>query len=356
MFALIMAGGKGKRFWPKSREKHPKQLLKMFGDKTMIQSTVDRLKPLIGEKQIFVVSTESQISLLKKKLSGVSSKNFIIEPKGKNTAPCIGLAALFMERIDPEGVMAVFPADHVINNEDAFLKTLQVGAKVAAGRDSLVTLGIKPTYPATGYGYIQFTEDLGNIDGIEVLKVKTFAEKPNLPTAERFLSSGDFLWNSGVFIWKIKTILKAIEEFLPHLYDGLLEIRETIGTRKEKETINRVYCQIKSISIDYGVMEHAQDVIVLKGQFGWNDMGSWDEFYKYCNKDEHENVLVGEHILKDSRGSYIDSPKKCIALIGIDNLVVVDTEDALLICPRERAQEVQEIVEIAHRKKMDHIV
>ncbi len=356
MFALIMAGGKGKRFWPKSREKHPKQILKMFGDNTMIQSTVERLKPLIPDNRIFVVSIETQISLLKKQLSRLSAKNFIIEPKGKNTAPCIGLSALFMEKIDPNGVMAVFPADHVITNEVEFLKTLKVGARVAVEKDSLVTIGIEPTYPATGYGYIQFNNDLGRIDDIEVLKVKTFAEKPNLATAERFLSSGDFLWNSGVFIWKIKTILKAIEEHLPHLYDGLLEIRENIGSRKESETINRVYCQIKSISIDYGVMEHAQDVVVLKGRFGWTDMGSWDEFYKYCSKDDHENVLVGEHILKDSRGSYIDAPNKCVAVIGVDNLVVIDTEDALLICPRERAQEVQEIVEIAHRKKMNHIL
>ncbi|HEX9652669.1 MAG TPA: mannose-1-phosphate guanylyltransferase [bacterium] len=356
MFALIMAGGKGKRFWPKSREKRPKQLLKIFGERTMIQSTVDRLLPAIPENRIFVVTTEGQTALLKKQLPGLSTKNFIVEPKGKNTAPCIGLAALFMEKIDPNGVMAVFPADHLITNQDALLQTLKVGAKIASERDCLVTLGIEPVYPATGYGYIQFNDDLGKLDGIEVLRVKTFAEKPNLATAERFLSSGDFLWNSGMFIWKIKTILKAIEEYLPHLHDGLMEIREDIGTRKEAETINRVYCQIKSISIDYGVMEQALDVVVLKGPFGWNDMGSWDEVYKYSSKDENENVLLGDHLLKDSRGNYVDVPKKCVAIIGIDNLVVVDTGDALLICPRERAQEVQEIVELAHRRKMNHLL
>jgi mannose-1-phosphate guanylyltransferase len=356
MFGLIMAGGKGKRFWPKSRERHPKQLLKIFGEKTMIQSTVERLKPAIPAERIFVVSTETQMSLLKKQLSGLPAKNFIIEPKGKNTAPCIGLAALFMEKIDPDGVMAVFPADHLITNDAAFLKTLKIGAKVAAESGSLVTLGIEPTYPATAYGYIQFKEEIGKLNGIEVFKVKTFAEKPNLPTAERFLSSGDFLWNSGVFIWKIKTILAAIEEYLPHIYDGLLDIREAIGTKKEAETINRVYCQIKSISIDYGVMEHAEDVVVLKGAFGWNDLGSWDEVYKLHDKDENDNVLLGEHIVKDGRGNLVDAPKKCVALLGVDNLVVVDTDDAILICPRERAQEVQEIVEIAHRKKLNHLL
>jgi mannose-1-phosphate guanylyltransferase len=356
MFGLIMAGGKGKRFWPKSRERHPKQLLKIFGDQTMIQSTVTRLKPAIPEGQIYVVSTETQIDMLREQLPSLPTTNFIIEPRGKNTAPCIGLAALFMERIDPKGVMAVFPADHVITNEAAFIKTLKAGAKVAAERNSLVTLGIQPTYPATGYGYIQFKEDLGEIDGVEAHKVKTFAEKPNVATAERFLSSGDFVWNSGVFIWKIETILKTIEEFLPHLYDGLLEIRDSIGTPKEADTINRVYCQIKSISIDYGVMEHAQDVVVLKGQFGWNDLGSWDEVYKFHARDENENVLLGQHIVKEGRGNLIDAPQKCVALIGLNNLVVVETDDAILICPRDRAQEVQEIVEIAHRKKMNHLL
>ncbi len=356
MFALIMAGGAGKRFWPKSRERHPKQLLKMLGDQTMIQNTIDRLRPLVPDEKIFVVATESQKDELKRQLPILLKKNILIEPKGKNTAACIGLAALFMERIDPEAVMAVFPADHLIASPEAFIKTLKVGAKVAAENESIVTLGIQPTYPATGYGYIQFNEELGKKDGVALLKVKTFAEKPNLATAESFVSSGDFLWNSGIFIWKVKTILHEIEEYLPHLYDGLMEIREALGTTQQDETIHRVYCQIKSISIDYGVMEHAKNVIVLKGKFDWQDLGSWNEVYKYFSKDENENVLIGDHLIKDSRGSYIDAPNKCVAMIGMDNMIVVDTDDAILICPRERAQEVQELVEMAKRKKMNHFL
>jgi mannose-1-phosphate guanylyltransferase len=356
MFALIMAGGAGKRFWPKSRERHPKQLLKMLGDQTMIQGTVERLRPLVPEEKIFVVATEGQKVELKRQLPFLHRKNILIEPKSKNTAACIGLATLFLERIDPEAVMAVFPADHLITNRDAFIKTLKVAAKVATENDAIVTLGIQPTYPATGYGYIQFNEELGIKDGIALLKVKTFAEKPNLATAERFVESGDFLWNSGIFVWKVKTILHEIEEHLPHLYDGLMEIRAALGTAQQEETIHRVYCQIKSISIDYGVMEHAKNVVVLKGKFDWQDLGSWNEVYKYFSKDENENVLIGDHLIKDSRGSYINAPNKCVAVIGIDNLIVVDTDDAILICPRDRAQEVQELVEIAKRKKMNHLL
>lgn len=353
MFGLIMAGGSGTRFWPKSREKRPKQLLKIYNDNTMIQNTVDRLKPLVPTDGLFVVSTAAQIEEIKNQLPFLKEENLIVEPRGKNTGPCIGLAALYMHRVDPEAVMIVLPADHLIVDNDHFLKTLKAGAQVAQERECLVTIGIEPTYPSTGYGYIQFNEEITVLDDIQVLKVKTFAEKPNLATAERFLSSGDFLWNSGIFVWKVKTILKEIEEHLPHVYDGLMEIREFIGTEKEAETVNRVYCQIKSISIDYGVMEHARDVIVLRGTFGWNDLGSWYEVYKLAEKDKHENAAAGPNIFKDSSGCYVDAPDKLVAVLGLDDIIVVDTEDALLVCHRDRAQDVREIVEIAKRKKLN---
>lgn len=353
MLALIMAGGLGTRFWPKSRRNHPKQLLNIFGEKTLIQNTVARLHGVMPHENVFVVSTQDQQEEIKKQLTTIPDENYIIEPKGKSTAPCIGLSALFMERLNPDAVMAVLPADHMIFNNELFHKTLRVGAKVAAKTDSLVTIGIEPDYPATGYGYIQFNQELEIIDDISLLKVKTFAEKPNLETAKRFLKSGDFLWNSGIFIWKIKTIMKEIEENLPHLYDGLLEIRQALDTPQQQETINRVYCQIRSISIDYGVMENAKDVKVLNGKFGWNDLGSWDEVYKLHEKDQNGNVLIGKHIIKDGKGCFIDAPDKCVAIVGMKNLVVVDTDDAILICPRDRAQDVKDVVEVAKRKKMN---
>ncbi|NIR49374.1 mannose-1-phosphate guanylyltransferase [candidate division KSB1 bacterium] len=356
MFALIMAGGAGKRFWPKSREKHPKQLLNILGEKTLIQNTVDRLSPLFSMDQIFVISNEKQKDEVRRQLPSLPEKNLIVEPKGKNTAPCIGLSALLLEKIDPEAVMIVLPADHLIQNDERFINALRVGARVAREKDSMVTLGIEPTYPSTGYGYIQFNEQLEVIDDVTLLKVKTFAEKPNLATAGRFISSGDFLWNSGIFIWKCKRILRELEEHLPHLYDGLMEIKEVLGTPEEEETIRRVYCQIKSISVDYGVMEHAEDVVVIKGKFGWNDLGSWDEVYNILEKDEDDNVLVGEHIIKDSRNCYVEAPGKCVALMGVNDLIVVDTGDVLLICPRERAQDVKELADVAKRRKLDQYI
>lgn len=357
MFALVMAGGVGKRFWPKSREKRPKQLLNIVGDRSLLQQTVDRLDSLLSIDQVFVVAKESQKDAILEHLPNLPPSNLIAEPKGKNTAPCIGLGALFMERLDPEAVMVVLPADHLITEDERFVQALRVGAKVAAEQDCLVTLGIEPRYAATGYGYIQYHEKLAEVDGVTLYKVKTFAEKPNRETAERFLSSGDFLWNSGIFIWKCKRILREIEEHLPHLYDGLLEIKQALGTPQQEETIRRVYCQIKSISIDYGVMEHAEDVVVLRGRFGWNDLGTWDEVYNISPKDKDGNVLVGTQLVKDSRDCYVDAPAaKCVALLGVEDLIVVDTEDVLLICPRERAQEVQDLVEMAKRKELTQYI
>jgi mannose-1-phosphate guanylyltransferase len=353
MFGVIMAGGSGTRFWPKSRAKHPKQLLKLFDDKTMIQATVERLNPLMTNDHLFVVSTETQAEEIKTQLPFLPQENLIIEPRGKNTAPCIGLSALFIERLDPEGVMVVLPADHLIENNKMFIKTLQVGVQVATEEECLVTIGIEPSYPSTGYGYIQFNQEVRKIDGVSVLKVKTFAEKPNLATAQRFLDSGEFLWNSGIFVWKANTILKEIEEHLPHLYDGLLEIKKFLGTEKQEETIQKVYCQIKSISIDYGVMEQAKEVVALKGKFGWNDLGSWDEVYKLMPKDKYGNAFVGNHIVKDGKGCFVDVPNKLVAVLGLDNIILVETDDAILLCHRDRAQDVKEIVDIIKRKKLN---
>jgi mannose-1-phosphate guanylyltransferase len=355
MKALIMAGGSGTRFWPKSRERHPKQLLNIYGEKTMLQNTMDRLRPLIADEDTFVISTESQGAQIREQLPQLPVQNLIIEPKGKNTAPAIGLASLHIQRLDPEAVMVVLPSDHLITDTEKFIKTLRVGEE-AAQNGQLVTIGIEPAYPSTGYGYIQVNEKIEIRDDVNILRVKTFAEKPNLATARRFLESGEFLWNSGIFIWKVQAILNEIEEHLPHLYDSLMEIKPTIGAANEVETVSRVYCQIKSISIDYGVMEYAKEVSVLRGNFGWNDLGSWDEVYKYSDKDKYSNVIVGNHLVKDSNHCYVEAPKKSVALLGVENLIVVDTEDAILICPRDRAQDVKDLVEMAKRKNLDHLL
>ncbi len=356
MLALIMAGGSGTRFWPRSRQRHPKQLLRIYGDATMIQQTVQRLKPAVPPEKIFVVSTQIQIDEIRRQLPDIPQENLLVEPVGKNTAPCIGLGALYMRRIDPDGIMVVLPADHMITQEEIWLQQLQQAELIARETGALVTIGIRPTYPATGYGYIQHTHEKITLDSVVAYRVKTFAEKPNYETACRFLESGDFLWNSGIFVWKISTILQEIEEYLPEIADALYTIDRAIGTAKEKETIDYTYRQIRSISIDYGVMEHAREVYVLPGHFGWNDLGSWNEVYKIRPKDDHGNATSGEHLLLDTEGCLVDVDGKVVATIGLKDMVIVDTEDALLICPRDRAQDVRDIVEALKRKKLNHLL
>ncbi len=354
MLALIMAGGTGTRFWPKSRAKHPKQFLKIHGDKTMIQQTAGRLHSIIPDEHIFVVTTAPQAEELSRQLPSLPQQNIVIEPMGKNTAPCIGLGAMFLRRIDPDAVMVVQPADHLILQEQAFLDILQEAELIARETDALVTIGVQPTYPATGYGYIQHTDEEVQGKNRKAYVVKTFAEKPNLETAKLFLQSGDFLWNSGIFVWKISAILREIEEHLPDLAESLWQIDKAIGTTEQEETISRVYKQIKSISIDYGIMEVARKVVVLPGDFGWNDLGSWNEVYEIGEKDENGNVADEQHLLCDTSGCLVDVPDKVVATVGLENLVIVETDDALLICPRDRAQDVKNIVDgLKQRKRQD---
>ncbi len=356
MLALIMAGGTGTRFWPKSRAKHPKQFLKIHGDRTMIQQTAGRLQSIIPDEHIFVVTTAPQAEELSRQLPFLPQQNVVIEPMGKNTAPCIGLGALFLRRIDPEAVMVVQPADHLILREQAFLDILQEAELIARESGALVTIGVQPTYPATGYGYIQHTEEKVRGKNQTAYVVKTFAEKPNLDTARLFLQSGDFLWNSGIFVWKISSILKEIEEHLPDLAEGLWTIDKAIGTAQQDETISRVYKQIKSISIDYGIMEAARQVLVLPGDFGWNDLGSWNEVYEIGEKDKNGNVADAGHLLCDTSGCLVDVPGKLVATVGVQDLIIVETDDAILICPRERAQDVKNIVDGLKQRKLQNLL
>jgi len=353
MYAVIMAGGVGTRFWPRSRYERPKQFLNILDERTMIQTTFSRLDKLISQDQIYVVTTEAYSDEVKKQLSALKPENLILEPKGKNTAPCIGLAAIILKHKDPAAVMAVLPADHRIQREEDFRNVLSAAETIALKKDCLVTLGIRPTYPSTGYGYIQVNSQVDEINHVPVFKVKTFAEKPDLKTAQRFIQSGDFLWNSGMFVWKVQAILKEIEESIPELYDGLMEIEKSLGKKWQAEVIKKVFCQIKSISIDYGVMEQSQNVCVLKGDFDWNDVGSWDEVYKISSKDEDENVIIGSHFAKDTKRCLIDSPYRFIAALGVEDLIIVDSGDALLICRRDKAQDVKDLVDALKRKNLE---
>ncbi len=356
VYAVIMAGGVGARFWPRSREKSPKQLLEIFGKDTMIVNTVKRLNSVIEPNRILVVTNKIQKSLITKQVPSIPADNIIVEPFGRNTAPCIGLAALYLKRIDPEAVMVALPADHVIQNEEEFHRVLRLAIWVAYESGKLVTVGIQPTRPETGYGYIQFNDVKNGANPYfdrGVYTVKTFAEKPNPETAKRFIESGEFLWNSGMFIWRVDTILNEIQKSLPDMYDELMKVDSYIGTEKFDQYLELSYKIIRGISIDYGVMEKAHEVLVLKGDFGWSDVGSWDEVYRLSGKDEKGNSVTGKVMLHNTKNTLIHTQNKFTAAIDVEDLIIINTDDALLICKAGKSQDVKEVVDYLKRKHLD---
>jgi mannose-1-phosphate guanylyltransferase len=354
MFAVLMAGGVGTRFWPMSRKAYPKQLLNLSGNKSMLQKTYDRIKPLTKDENIFVITSAELKKAIEKQLPQVPKDNIIGEPVGKNTAPCIGLAAAVIEEKASENeVMVILPADHLVSNVANFRKTIRVGVKFAKESNSLITLGIQPTYPETGYGYIQVDEKIVTKQTKEIYKVRTFAEKPNLETAERFIKSGDFLWNSGIFIASVKAIKREIDEHLPELGEDLKIVQQYIGKPKFRKALSDMYSRTKSVSIDYGIMEVAKNVFVIKSDFQWNDLGSWEAVYNISNKDKSGNVChTKKELLLDASNNYFYSPKKLFVAVDVEGLVVVDMEDAILICNKDKSQHVKAIVDYLSRKKM----
>jgi mannose-1-phosphate guanylyltransferase len=350
LFALIMAGGVGSRFWPRSKEKTPKQLLKIFGDNTMIQDTVARLNGVIPNENIFVITNKVQREEIIKQLPGVPSANILEEPFGRNTAACIGLASIMIEEKSEDAVTIVLPADHIIRDKVSFHNTMKSAAAFANDSKGLVTIGIIPTRPETGYGYIQIDD---TIISNNIHKVLTFAEKPNYATAVRFLESGDFLWNSGMFIWRTDSILEEIRKYMPELFEGLEVIKKNLHSPNFGEVLAKVYGQLKNISIDYGIMEKSQKVFLTKGDFSWSDVGSWEEVYQISDKSEDGNAVVGNVFTDMTSESYIYSPDKFTAVIGAENFIVINTDDALLICRRDKAQDVKKIIEHLKYSKMN---
>jgi mannose-1-phosphate guanylyltransferase len=353
MYAVIMAGGKGTRFWPKSREKMPKHLLDIVCARTIIQETVERIAPLIPEENILIVTGQSHADELMRQVPHVPQENIIIEPLGRNTAPCIGLAALHIKRKSPHDVMVVLPADHLITDVLRFRHLLSTACDMANSGAYLITIGIRPTSPETGYGYIEKGDLKAAINGENIYAVKSVREKPALKQAKAFLKKGGFCWNSGMFVWNVDTILGAIEKWLPQIHDGLLHIEGAIGTEGEREVVRRVYQTIPSISIDYGVMEKADNILLIEGDFGWSDIGSWDALWEVSDKDENGNAANCRDLFVgvDARNSLIHSPRKLVALLGVEDLIVVDTEDSLLICKRGSSQDVKKVVKILEDKK-----
>ncbi len=359
-FAVVMAGGSGTRFWPLSRERMPKQLLRIGSEDTLIQETVRRILPLVAREDVFVVTNPALFDDINAQLSSRFGKswerNIVLEPQARNTAPALGLAALHLQRLDPEGCMVVLSADHVIRKTDTLLAVLE-RARQAAARGHLVTLGITPDRPETGYGYIKAGAALAAPDGPGVSAVAAFVEKPDFETARQYLRQGGYFWNSGIFVWKIATLLEEIERHAPGLHAGLAEIRESLGTEAEDAVIREVFSRLEPISIDYAVMEKTARAAVIPADIGWSDVGSWTALEDVSERDAAGNVIVGNVIDVDSRDSIIYAEKRLVATIGLEGLVVVDTPDATLVCSKERAQDVRKVVEkIKERKSGEHLI
>lgn len=341
--ALIMAGGRGERFWPKSRKRMPKQFLSLTDDgKTMIQLTVERILPLVDLEDVYIVTNRDYLPLVQKQLPALPQQNILCEPVGRNTAPCIGLGAVHISQKYDDAVMFVLPSDHLIKYNTIFLNTLSDAAEIAEQGDNLVTLGITPDYPETGYGYIKFNpeETLAR-----AFAVDRFVEKPDLETAKTYLATEQYLWNSGMFIWKVSTILKNLEQYLPETYAGLLKIKNAIGTEEERSVLEGEFEAFRSESIDYGIMEKAQHIYTLAGSFGWDDVGSWLAVERIRQSNEFGNVITGNAITVDTKNTVIEGGKKLIATVGVENLIVVDTEDALLICEKDSAGNIKKVLE-----------
>lgn len=352
-YVAIMAGGIGSRFWPMSRTAYPKQFLDILHTgRTLIQSTYDRYLLFIPNENIYVVTSAEYAAIVQEQLPDLPVENILCEPSRKNTAPCVAYIAHKLQKINNDGLLICAPADHLILDAPAFTKVCTDAFDFVNNINALVTLGIKPTYANTGYGYIQH-EATPVADS--VYKVKTFTEKPNLELAKTFLASGDFLWNAGIFVWKVKNIIKAFEKFLPEMNEVFVAEQEHFNTANEQEAIERIYPQCTNISIDYGIMEKADNVYVMPSSFGWSDLGTWNSAYENMEKDYFGNAVAGKNvmIIDATKNVVHANDKKLVLLQGLDDFIVVDTADVLLICKKEKEQEIKEYVAEVKRNKGD---
>lgn len=341
--ALIMAGGRGERFWPRSRKNFPKQFLSLTNDgRTMLQLTVDRILPLTAIEDIFIVTNRDYKSLVKEQLPGIPDENILCEPAGRNTAPCIGLGAVHIERRYGDALMMVLPSDHLIKYNSMFLTVLSEACRLAEENTNLITIGITPSYPETGYGYIKFNPEERRG---QAFSVERFVEKPDLAVAKEYLETEEYLWNSGMFVWKVSSILKDMELFMKDTWQGLLRIRDAIGTEAQEVVLEREFQAFSSVSIDYGVMEKAENIYTVPGTFGWDDVGSWLAIERIQRTNEAGNVVNGNVITINSRNCIIEGTRKLIAAVGLEDLIVVDSDDAMLICEKSSSGDIKKVLE-----------
>jgi mannose-1-phosphate guanylyltransferase len=352
-YVAIMAGGIGSRFWPLSRVNYPKQFLDILGTgKTLVQQTFDRFERLVPVENIFVVTANEYLNITREQLPRIPRENILGEPFRKNTASCIAYISFKLQQIDPDGSLIIAPADHLILSEDKFLDVCKQALDFVNHFNALITIGIKPTYPNTGYGYIQH-------DGLEAIpsiyKVKTFTEKPNKELAQTFISSGDFLWNSGIFVWQIKRGIEGFKKHLPEMYELFYSEQDRLNTPQESAAIESIYPQCTNISIDFGMMEKADNVYVIPASFGWSDLGTWNSAWENMEKDYLENAVAGRNVIVfDTTKCVVHVPdEKLVVLQGLDDYIVTDTKDVLLICHKEKEQEIKEYVAEVKRNKGD---
>lgn len=357
-YAVILAGGSGTRFWPLSRRRRPKQLLKLFGSESLLEQAAGRLDGLIPPARIYVFASKTIRTEVCRQLSRISSRQIVAEPASRNTAPAIGLAACEILHRDPEGLMVVLPSDHLVARPAVLRRALRAGCQLAFERGCSVVIGITPTRPETGYGYIRLGR-LGKterrIAGLEIFPVRQFTEKPAAAVALRYFRSGDYLWNGGMFIWKASLLMENFRRFQPQMAQGLEKIARAGGIRS-RTALEKIYPQLENISIDYALMEKIPNIFAVAADIGWSDVGSWAAAYEHSLRDKAGNALPANAILLDSRQNMVVSSRKFVAAVGVENLVIVETEDALLVCSRERSQDVGKIVKELDRRGLKHLL
>ncbi len=353
-YAVIMAGGSGTRLWPLSRRDYPKQALKLVGEKTMFQYALERIRSIFSLKRILVVTLVKHASILMEQVPELRIENFILEPEGRGTAPAIGLAAIHIADQDPDACMVILTADHFITKTQRFCEVLTAAEKVADGR--LVTLGIQPSSPSTGLGYIHQGALAGEENGFPFYTVERFTEKPDPATAWKMIESGEYSWNSGMFVWQVSRILNEFQRQMPDFHAQLMEVRGALGTPDYLPTIERVWPQVRKQTIDYGVMEGARSVVVIPVDIGWTDIGSWGSLFDLLPADADGNVIVGSHIGIDAKNTLIFGDKRLVAVMGVHDLVIVDTQDVMMVCSREREQDVKALVEYLKQTHQEHLI
>ncbi len=361
IFTLILAGGGGTRLWPKSRKKTPKQFLKLAGDKTMLQATADRFSKITPWENILVISNKNYVKEVTKQLPQLPKENIIFEPEKKDTALAMLVGAVFAKTKHPDAIVVNGAADHVVKKTDEFVKLMQAAAKAAEDKDKLIAVGITPTYPATGFGYIKVGKEVGKIDrDVSLFKVDSFTEKPNLATAQAFISTGQYFWNANNYVWSADAILEAFKKYFVEDYKLVQPLLKTKNPREFQRLLKPIYKQATSIAIDYAISEKANNLYLIPGDFGWNDIGEWKVVYDLGRKDLNGNVITADSennqvkvLTLESKNNLVHNDKRMIALLGVEDFVIIDTPEILLVMPKERSQDVKKIVE---RLKADNLV